>query len=74
MTAVHCLYFYLQNVDSHIVEARCKCRRLIETLNEVRDKADEAFGGLFERATDITNANDIQISKSRTSNSVGCPV
>ena len=38
-------------------------------MNEVRDKAAKAFVGLCETASDITNANDIQMSKRRTA---GC--
>ena len=49
-----------------VVKAHYQCRRLVETLNEVREEADEVLCGLLKRATDVTNANDIQISKPRT--------
>ena len=50
------------------LKAHYQCQKLVETLSEVCDEADEVVDGLFERATEIAklNANYIQISKPGT--------
>ena len=43
----------LQEVDCDLVKVHYQCLKSVETLNEVRDEADEAFDGLYiERATE----------------------
>ncbi|CAG2234857.1 unnamed protein product [Mytilus edulis] len=57
----------LQSENCDLVEAHVQARSLAASFLEIREHAEEAFDGLFKRASTIANKNDITINKPRTS-------
>ena len=57
----------LQSENYDLVEAHVQARSLAASFLEIREHAEEAFDGLFKRASTIANKNDITINKPRTS-------
>jgi hypothetical protein len=57
----------LQSENCDLVEAHVQARTLATSFLEIRENAEEAFDGLFNRACIIANKNEITNNKSRTS-------
>ena len=57
----------LQSENCDIVEAHVQARTLATSFLEIRENAEEAFDGLFDRACTIANKNEIMINKPRPS-------
>ncbi|CAC5376014.1 unnamed protein product [Mytilus coruscus] len=57
----------LQSENCDLVEAHVQARSVAASFLEIRENAEEAFDGLFKRASTIANKNDITINKPRTS-------
>lgn len=55
----------LQSENCDLVEAHVQARSLAASFLEIREHAEEAFDGLFKRASTIANKNDITINKPR---------
>jgi hypothetical protein len=59
------LEFQSENYD--LMEVHVQARTLATSFLEIRENAEEAFDGLFNRACTIANKNEITINKPRTS-------
>lgn len=57
----------LQSENCDLMETHVQARTLATFFLEMRENAEEAFDGLFNRACTIANKNEITINKPRTS-------